>query len=222
LRKSLAADIITETLKAQLNKQIMIGKLTGRIDSSTDNHVIIDVNGVGYIAFCSVKTLSNLIVGEHTELLIETHVREDHIHLYGFYNLEEKSTFGILQSVKGVGTRMALAILSQLTPEEIQLALSAEDKAVFGTVSGVGKKLAERIITELKDKFITNISGTALNRTTNPGKTITNNIADDAISALLGLGVGRSEAQSRINTILNNSPDISINELIRLGLKNSN
>lgn len=199
----------------------MIGKLKGKIESSDEGQVIIDVNGVGYQAFCSGKTLNKITPGEYAELLIETHVREDHIHLYGFYNAEEKSTFTILQSVKGVGTRMALAILTELTPEEIQLALSAEDKVVFNNVSGVGKKLSERIITELKDKFITTTSG-AIAVKTNNAKHLANDIMHDAVSALIGLGIGKSDAQIRINTILSEKPDISINDLIRLGLKNSN
>ena len=199
----------------------MIGKLKGKIESSDEGQVIIDVNGVGYQAFCSGKTLNKITPGEYAELLIETHVREDHIHLYGFYNAEEKSTFTILQSVKGVGTRMALAILTELTPEEIQLALSAEDKVVFNNVSGVGKKLSERIITELKDKFITTTSGVVAVKTSN-AKHLANDIMHDAVSALIGLGIGKSDAQIRINSILSEKPDISINDLIRLGLKNSN
>ena len=198
----------------------MIGKLKGQIDSVYDDHFIIDVNGVGYLVYCSVKTLSKLTTGEHCELLIETHVREDHIHLYGFYNLEEKSTFSTLQSVKGVGTRMALAILSHLTPDEIAFALATEDKLVFNAVSGVGKKLAERIITELKDKFISAngiiISNAKPNSLTSPKATI----AGDAISALISLGVNKIDAQNRINIILTRAPETSINELIKLALKN--
>jgi holliday junction DNA helicase RuvA len=199
----------------------MIGKLKGTVESSEDGQIIIDVNGVGYSVFCSGKTLNKVIAGEYAELLIETHVREDHIHLYGFYNSEEKSTFTILQSVKGVGTRMALAILTQLTPEEIQLALSAQDKVVFNNVSGVGKKLSERIITELKDKFITTTTMLA-SKNNNSSRNLANDIMHDAVSALVSLGIGKSDAQIRINTILNETPDISINDLIRLGLKNSN
>jgi len=198
----------------------MIGKLKGQVDSIYDNHFIIDVKGVGYLVYCSGKTLSKLSIGEYSELLIETHVREDHIHLYGFYNLEEKSTFSILQSVKGVGTRMALAILSHLTPEEIALALSAEDKTAFNSVSGVGKKLAERIITELKDKFIaTNgiVIGDATSRATLSPKST---MASDAISALVSLGINKVDAQNRINSVLSLEPASSINDLIRLALQN--
>jgi Holliday junction DNA helicase RuvA len=199
----------------------MIGKLKGLIDSVYDDHVIIDINGVGYLVFCSIKTLSQLAPTEFCELLIETHVREDHIHLYGFSDLEEKAAFSTLQSVKGVGTRMALAILSHLCPGEIQLALTNEDKIIFNGVPGVGKKLAERIVTELKDKTIStkSLSGSAFKFVSN-AKTQNNSLALDAISALTSLGVGRIDAQSRVNTIIAQSADISINDLIRLALKN--
>jgi len=100
----------------------MIGKLKGIVDSCYHDHVIIDVGGVGYLVFCSSKTLANLTPGDSVMLLIETHVREDHINLYGFYSSEEKSSFILLQSVKGVGTRMSLAILSTLSPDEISYA----------------------------------------------------------------------------------------------------
>ncbi len=200
----------------------MIGKLKGLIESVYDDHVIIDINGVGYLVFCSIKTLSQLAPSEFCELLIETHVREDHIHLYGFSDLEEKAAFTTLQSVKGVGTRMALAILSHLCPGEIQLALSTEDKIIFNGVSGVGKKLAERIVTELKDKVIStkSLSGAALKFALPNAKISNNSLALDAISALTSLGVGRIDAQSRVAAILVKSSDISINDLIRLALKN--
>jgi Holliday junction DNA helicase RuvA len=198
----------------------MIGKLKGQVDSIYDNHFIIDVNGVGYLVYCSGKTLSKFSIGEHSELLIETHVREDHIHLYGFYNLEEKSTFSLLQSVKGVGTRMALAILSQLTPEEIAVALSAEDKTAFNSVSGVGKKLSERIITELKDKFIATNGIVISNATSRAAISPTSTISNDAISALVSLGINKIDAQNRVNFVLSLAPDSSINDLIKLALKN--
>jgi len=197
----------------------MIGKLKGQIDSSYEDHCIIDVGGVGYLVYCSSKTLGRAPVGEAVELLIETHVREDHIHLYGFYNLEEKSAFTILQSVKGVGTRMAMAILSQLAPQEIQAALMAEDKVMFNQVSGVGKKLSERIITELKDKIISSAPMSISNRSALVGAKASS-IANDAMLALAGLGINKVDAQTRITAILARTPDASINELIRLALKN--
>ena len=198
----------------------MIGKLKGIVDSCYHDHAIIDVSGVGYLVFCSSKTLANLNPGSAVMLLIETHVREDHIHLYGFYSSEEKSTFTLLQSVKGVGTRMSLAILSTLSPEEISYALATKDTTAFGRVSGVGKKLAERIITELKDKYssyyIAEIPAT------NPvsGSYNHNKSGIDAISALVALGVSRVDAQNRVSTLLAQDKNISLNELIKSALKN--
>lgn len=206
----------------------MIGKLKGTIDVSYDDHLIVDVAGVGYKVFCSAKTLANLQPGTAIELYIETHVREDHIHLYGFTSVDEQSTFNILQTVKGVGTRMALAILSELSTPQIQIALSAQDKNAFNNVSGVGKKLAERIITELKDKFIANgiiTADTSSNSHTTSSITTNNttsNSMNDAIEALVSLGINKSDAYSRVSNIINQNPDIDIETIIRMALQNNN
>lgn len=166
----------------------MIGKLKGIVDSLYVDHAIIDVSGVGYMVYCSAKTLANLAPGDTVALLIETHVREDHIHLYGFCSSEEKSTFTLLQSVKGVGTKMSLAILSTLSPEEISYALAMKDVTAFTRVSGVGKKLSERIITELKDKYSSGfISDVPLIH--NSSNHSSNSVLFDAIAALVSLGV---------------------------------
>jgi holliday junction DNA helicase RuvA len=193
----------------------MIGKLKGIVDSCYHDHAIIDVNGIGYLVFCSSKTLANLNPDSAVMLLIETHVREDHIHLYGFYSSEEKSTFTLLQSVKGVGTKMSLAILSTLSPEEISYALATKDTTAFNRVSGVGKKLAERIITELKDKY----SSEYITETSITKATLGSN-ALDAISALVALGVNRTDAQNRVITLLAQDKNSSLNELIKAALKN--
>jgi Holliday junction DNA helicase RuvA len=193
----------------------MIGKLKGIVDSCYHDHAIIDVNGIGYLVFCSSKTLANLNPDSAVMLLIETHVREDHIHLYGFYSSEEKSTFTLLQSVKGVGTKMSLAILSTLSPEEISYALATKDTTAFNRVSGVGKKLAERIITELKDKYSSEyITETSITKATLGGNAL------DAISALVALGVNRTDAQNRVITLLAQDKNSSLNELIKAALKN--
>ena len=198
----------------------MIGKLKGIVDSTYLDHAIIDVNGVGYLVFCSSKTLSNIGAGESIALLIETHVREDHIHLYGFSSNEEKSTFTMLQSVKGVGTKMSMAILGTMSPEEISYALALKDTTPFNRVSGVGKKLAERIVTELKDKYSSGYIADMPIHTShlNPSG---NNILLDAIAALVSLGVSKMDAQSRVNAIVAQNKDIALNDLIRLALKNN-
>ncbi|HTM79406.1 MAG TPA: Holliday junction branch migration protein RuvA, partial [Devosia sp.] len=131
----------------------MIGKLKGMVDSFGDDRVLIDCGGVCYEAFCSSRTLQALPrVGEATVVFIETIVREDMIRLYGFANEAEKAWFNLLMTVQGVGARVALAILSALSPSEISSAIALQDKAMMGRASGVGPKLATRLVTELKGK----------------------------------------------------------------------
>ena len=130
----------------------MIGKLKGIVDTIGDGFLIIDVAGVGYYVFASSKTCAQTAAGEAVEFLIETHVREDHIHLYGFANAGEKDWFNLLLNVQGVGTKVALAILSLHSPQDLVAAIASQDKTAFARVSGIGPKLAQRIVTELKDK----------------------------------------------------------------------
>ena len=130
----------------------MIGKLTGTVDSITDETVILDVNGVGYLVQCPASTLSRLSVGAHVSLMIEMKVSEDAIKLYGFASAEEREWFRLLQTVQNVGGKVALSVLSTLSPQQLQRALALGDKAMIGRASGVGPKLALRIATELKDK----------------------------------------------------------------------
>lgn len=189
----------------------MIGKLKGKIDSSFNDYIIIEVGGVGYLVYCSGKTLNKLVVNEFCQLFIETHVREDHINLYGFLTLEEKNFFNLLQSVNGIGARMALSILSNLSPEQIWSAIARRDKEAFKAISGVGLKLAERIIIELKNKILSGLSLATNND--NDG------IAADAILALTGLGISRIEAQNLVQEIITTNADLTINELIKLALK---
>ena len=130
----------------------MIGKLTGTVDAITDDTVILDVNGVGYLVQCPTSTLSRLAVGARASLMIEMKVSEDAIKLYGFFAAEEREWFRLLQTVQNVGGKVALSVLSTLSPRELQRALALGDKAMIGRASGVGPKLALRIATELKDK----------------------------------------------------------------------
>ncbi|WP_375358947.1 Holliday junction branch migration protein RuvA [Candidatus Tisiphia endosymbiont of Neophilaenus lineatus] len=194
----------------------MIGKLKGKIDACFNDCVIIDVSGVGYLVYCSSKTLNKLVVNEFCQLFIETHVREDHINLYGFLSLEEKAFFNLLQSVNGIGTRMALAILSNLSPEQIQSAIARRDKEAFKAISGVGLKLAERIIIELKDKALTNFTN---NLTMDNNDTDLAKISSDATLVLTSLGIGKTEAQNLVQGIIAENSNLSINELIKLALK---
>jgi Holliday junction DNA helicase RuvA len=130
----------------------MIGKLTGTVDSIADDTVILDVNGVGYLVQCPASTLSRLAVGAPASLMIEMKVSDDAIKLYGFASAEEREWFRLLQTVQNVGGKVALSVLSTLSPRDLQRALALGDKAMIGRASGVGPKLALRIATELKDK----------------------------------------------------------------------
>ena len=131
----------------------MIASLKGVLDSVAEESAIVDVRGVGYLVFCSGRTLSKLPQpGEAVRFVVETHVREDHIHLYGFAESVERDWFRLLTTVQGVGAKVGLAILSALGPEELVQALVAQDKAAVSRANGVGPKLAGRIVLELKDK----------------------------------------------------------------------
>ncbi len=175
----------------------MIGKLTGVLESSGENWALVDVRGVGYLVFCSARTLERGgRQGDGVSLLVETHVREDHIHLYGFADPAERDWFRLLCTVQGVGAKMALAVLSFLSPADLIQAIAAQDKAVLTRASGVGPKLAARIVTELKDKAGMAALGPAAVGMVGAGATLAGleAPAEDALSALVNLGYGRSEA----------------------------
>ena len=174
----------------------MIGKLSGRIDEIGESHLILDVGGVGYLVFASGKTLGRLGgAGTAAALLIETHVREDHIHLYGFADAAERAWFRLLLTVQGVGSKVALSLLSALAPGDLARAIAAQDKAALTQASGVGAKLAARLLTELKDK-VGNIALGAAATLGGPLPTAgqLGPAADDAVAALEGLGYRRVEA----------------------------
>ena len=176
----------------------MIAKLSGRLDSAGLDHAVIDVGGVGYLVFCSSRTLSRLgPVGGAVSVLVDTHVREDAITLYGFAETGERDWFRLLITVQGVGARVANALLSVLSPEDLTRAIAAQDKTALTRADGVGPKLATRIVSELKDK----VGGIALGpaavagSATPAGASVPESGAlGDAVSALINLGYGRSEA----------------------------
>jgi len=174
----------------------MIAKLRGRLDSIGTDFAVIDVGGVGYLVFCGTRTIAGLPqVGEAVELSIETHVREDHIHLYGFATAREREMFTTLMTVQGVGAKVALAILSALSSDQIMQAIGAGDEAAFKRANGVGGKLAARIVVELKDKVAAfAVAGAMLPKVAAPVKGATSSAVDDAVSALVNLGYGRMEA----------------------------
>ena len=197
----------------------MIGKLTGRLDSISDNGAIIDVGGVGYSVFTSSRTMSQLgSIGEVVTVLVETHVREDHIHLYAFYSDDEKRWFQTLQTVQGVGSKAALAILSALTSEDIMNSLLSEDKTMFVRADGVGQKLATRIVSELKDKVDGFFAGKVDNIET--AAIQDNSLIVDAISAMVNLGFSRFEAQKAVSKASNYKANIeTLDKLIAATLK---
>ncbi len=171
----------------------MIAKLWGRLDEILDDGVVVDVRGVGYHAYCSGRTLRGLpAAGAPVELFIVTHVREDHIHLYGFLDAIERDWFGLLQTVQGVGARVALAILAVIEPHDLMLVIAAQDKAALMQANGVGGKLASRILTELKDATGTLGLGPAVAAAASGGR------EGDAISALVNLGYRRAEAAGAV------------------------
>ena len=202
----------------------MIGKLKGVIDSYDDDTVILDVQGVGYLIHCSGRTLTALpAVGEAASLIIETHVREDMIRLYGFRSEAERQWFRLLQSVQGVGSKVALAILTVLELGELATAIGTLDKAMVARAPGVGPKLAARIVAELKDKapafggidpLVSRLAGAV-----DEGKAMPAPIKD-AISALVNLGYAQAQAATAIAAVVNrDGADLAAAQLIRLGLK---
>jgi len=199
----------------------MIASLKGIVESLGEDGAVIETGGVGYLVFCSSRTLSALpALGEMAALKIETHVREDHIHLYGFASPAERDWFRLLITVQGVGARVALAILSVLAPKELSLALAAGDKAALGRAAGVGPKLAQRIVTELKDK----VGGLEIaapdNRGAQPAGAGTGDPAlGDAVSALVNLGYGRAEAFGAVMEASRElGAEAKVETLIRAGL----
>ncbi|MCC9625859.1 Holliday junction branch migration protein RuvA [Thalassospira sp. MA62] len=231
----------------------MIAKLRGIVDFIGEDSVIIDVNGVGYLVFASRRTLSMLpSKGGDAGLIIETHVREDHIHLYGFADQSEKQWFALLTTVQGVGAKVALAMLSVLSPTDLLRALAAQDTTALCRAPGVGKKVATRIVGELKDKaakldlgpvaapaapVAAEPSATEAKKSTRTTKKTSGAanpepvedaapvvddgvVLADAVSALVNLGYGRSEAFGAVGKAAQQAgDDKSLDTLIRLGLK---
>jgi Holliday junction DNA helicase RuvA len=175
----------------------MIGKLTGRVDFIGVDHAIIDVGGVGYQVTCSSATLSRLVVGTNVSLAVETKVSEEAIRLYGFLAQEEREWFRLLQTVQGVGARVALSLLSALKIGELERAILLGDKAAVGRAQGVGLKLATRLVTELKDK----VPAVSLQRAREDGgvpANAPNGASSDAAAALVKLGYSPGTAAEAV------------------------
>ena len=196
----------------------MIAKLTGVVDSKSADTAIVDVGGVGYQVFCSARSLNRLpAAGGAISLFIETHVREDHIHLYGFIDAAEREWFRLLTTVQGVGAKLALAILSVLSSGDLTQAILVQDKTSLTRASGVGPKLAARIVAELKDK----VGGIALGPVAAvAGATEPTGPVADAVSALINLGYRRAEAFGAVAQASKRlGPKAALDVLIKAGLK---
>jgi Holliday junction DNA helicase RuvA len=199
----------------------MIGKLTGTIDEIGTDFAVVDVGGVGYVVHCAARVLSALPQpGQRASLFVETQMREDAIRLFGFTTSEEREWFRLLQTVQGVGAKVALSILSTQTIPDLARAVAFEDKAQVGRAQGVGPKLAARIVAELKDKAASISAplhlaqGAVVNLTRPAGA------AAEAVSALVNLGYGQSQASQAIATVVaREGKDLPVQALIREGLR---
>ena len=187
----------------------MIGKLSGLVDSIQDDHVILDVGGVGYLVQCPTSTLSRLSVGAHASLMIEMKVSDDAIKLYGFASAEEREWFRLLQTVQNVGGKVALSVLSTLSPRELARALALSDKAMIGRAPGVGPKLALRIATELKDKAPSMMAGGMTLQGEGERHAPPRGPAADAMTALVKLGYSDAQAAEAVARAAN---DLGIKE----------
>jgi holliday junction DNA helicase RuvA len=196
----------------------VIAMLAGTVEQAAAEGVVVDVNGVGYLVFASARTLARVPArGQPIKLLVETHVREDHIHLYGFADEAERGWFRLLTTVQGVGAKLALALLGVLSPDALATAIMAQDKSALTRADGVGPKLAQRIVIELKDK----VGGIMLGPGAASGALAApKGPAADAVSALVNLGYSRSDAFSAVNEAAKQLGEAAkIDALIRAGLK---
>ena len=196
----------------------MIAKLTGRVEGVEDGRCVLDVNGVGYLVQASTRTLAALPAGGIASLLIEMHVREDAIVLYGFCESAEREWFRLLTTVQGVGAKVALGVLSALSPRDLVAAIQAGDRGALTRAPGVGAKLAVRLLTELREKAGAMPTGTGfspvLPSPVQPG------VAADALSALVNLGYRRPEAHSAVARVIERLGDAAaLDQVIRDGLK---
>jgi len=201
----------------------MIGKLKGTIDTYGEDYIVLDVHGVGYLVHCSARTLQALPApGEAATLSIETYVREDQIKLFGFESDIEREWFRLLQTVQGVGAKVALAVLSAMKPSDLANAIALRDKAAVQRTPGVGPKVAERIVTELKDKApayaaldpaVVRLAG-RVDEKRAPQPML------DAVSALVNLGYGQPQAAAAIAAASREAGEgAETKTLIRFGLK---
>jgi len=203
----------------------MIGKLRGKVDAVGESHAIIDVNGVGYEVQLSARTLRNLQLGADISLTIDTHVREDAIRLFGFASEVERNWFRTLQTIQGVGSKVSLAVLGTLSPQDLANAVALQNWAAVEQTPGVGKKLAQRIVAELKDKApALSVAGlhvpTASAATNGAAAAPQGDAPAEAISALTNLGYNPAQASAAVAAALRDLGDAADTAgLIRRGLR---
>jgi holliday junction DNA helicase RuvA len=202
----------------------MIGKLRGKVDAIGESHLIIDVMGVGYEVLASSRTLRNLKVGDETSLTIDTHVREDSIKLYGFTSEVERTWFRTLQGIQGVGAKVALAVLGTLAPQDLANAIALNNWQAVEETNGVGKKLAQRIVMELKDKApglsVGGLATTASIPAKGDGRATVGNPQAEAISALTNLGYPPMQASQAVAAAMQELGEgADVAKLIRRGLR---
>jgi Holliday junction DNA helicase RuvA len=195
----------------------VIGKLTGTVDIISDDHVILDVGGVGYLVHCPASSLARLKPGERAVLMIETRLTEESIRLYGFATAQEREWFRLLQTVQNVGARVALSVLSTLSPQELHTAIALSDKAAIGRAQGIGPKLATRILSELKDKAPAPIF---VGSDARPETTVPPPSGADAQAALTKLGYAPAQAADLVARALKTlGPEAPVDAIIREALK---
>ncbi|MEP4379014.1 MAG: Holliday junction branch migration protein RuvA [Alphaproteobacteria bacterium] len=208
----------------------MIARLKGLLDEVGPDWIVIDVAGVGYQVFCPARVIAALpAVGDPLSLHIETHVREDHIHLFGFATARERECFRMLTTVQGVGAKVGLGILGTLSVDDLTTAIVAEDKALLTRADGVGPRLAARLMTELKDKILSldgafapslSVSAPPAAGAVDAAGEGGGTVSSDAVSALVNLGYGRAEAFSAVNRAAQTLGDASdLDQLIPAALK---
>ena len=199
----------------------MIAKLKGSVESVDEGSAVIDVNGVGYLVSASSRTLRDLVAGQPATVLVETIVREDAIALYGFLETGERDWFRILTTVQGVGARVALSILSTLSPDEIARAIAAGDKASLSRPAGVGPKLAARLATELKDRAAAfGVAPAPARASAAAAPAAAGSVNEDAVSALVNLGYRRVEAFGAVARVTQRLGEgAQLDAVIRAGLQ---
>ena len=198
----------------------MIGRLSGKISEIGIDYIVIDINGVGYIVFCSSKLISSYNIGDEVELITQTIVKENDISIFGFATNTDKEFFNHLLSIQGVGPKLAQTIIGSLNVNEIIQSVQTNDNITFTRISGVGPKLATRLVNELKNKkFISKLQNIKLKPSVEKEDALNSQKILDATSALTNLGYSGVQVNKVIHDILSVDKTISLEEVIRLSIK---